>query len=68
LYVHIGFFPFKQEVYLKYELFLDSSIKIRFRNISGEKGNNPALGQKGENTDLNQKKKKVKERTIKEAQ
>lgn len=68
LYVHIGFFPFKQEVYLKYELFLDSSIKIRFRNIAGEKGSNPAVGQKGENADPNQKKKKVKERTIREAQ
>ena len=37
LYVHIGCFPFKQEIYLKYELFLDSSIKIRFRNITADK-------------------------------
>lgn len=55
-------------MYLKYELFLDSSIKIRFRNIAGEKGSNPAAGQKGENADPSQKKKKVKERTIREAQ
>ena len=32
----MGLFPFKQEVYLKYELFLDSAIKIRYRNISSD--------------------------------
>jgi hypothetical protein len=32
----MGIFPFKQELFLKYELFLDSAIKIRFRCISSD--------------------------------
>ena len=55
----MGQFPFKQEVHLKYELFLDSAIKIRYRHISTDvkvKSGTPAPS-----------KKKVKERTIREA-
>lgn len=59
LYVHLGLFPFRQEVYLKYELFLDTSIKIRFRSIA-QRG---AAGQPDQSVPL-PKKKKVKERTI----
>jgi hypothetical protein len=59
LYVHLGLFPFRQEVYLKYELFLDTSIKIRFRSIAAR---GPA-GQPDQSAPL-PKKKKVKERTI----
>ncbi len=59
LYVHLGLFPFRQEVYLKCELFLDTSIKIRFRSIV-QRG---AAGQSDQPTPL-PKKKKVKERTI----
>jgi hypothetical protein len=62
LYVHLGLFPFRQEVYLKYELFLDTSIKIRFRSIA-QRG---AAGQSAPLPPL-PKKKKVKERTIREA-
>lgn len=67
LYVHIGLFPFKQEVFLKYELFLDSAIKIRFRRIVPDKGGStPGIASK-EKGDTSSKKKKVKERTIKQA-
>ena len=58
-HVHIGIFPFKQELYLKYELFLESAIKIRYRCISADgktvKNNIPTYIQT---------KRKVKERTI----
>lgn len=64
LYVHLGLFPFKQEVYLKYELFLDASIKIRFRSIAALKKGGEAAG-KAEAAEP--KRKKVKERTIREA-
>jgi hypothetical protein len=66
LYVHLGLFPFKQELYLKYELFLDASIKMRFRSIAGQKKGEPAPGLPDHSAPL-QKKKKVKERTIREA-
>ncbi len=61
MYVHLGHFPFKHEITLKYELFLDNPIKIRYRKIFNDKQVNcdtssaPPI-----------KKKKVKERTIKE--
>jgi hypothetical protein len=64
--VHLGLFPFKQELYLKYELFLDAPIKIRFRSIAPCKKDNQAAGLT-EPAEPVQKKKKVKERTIREA-
>ncbi len=62
LYVHIGQFPFKQVVYLKYELFLDSAIKIKYRNIAAD-----GKCQKASGATSAQTRKKVKERTIREA-
>lgn len=68
LYVHIGCFPFKQEILLKYELFLDGPIKIRFRSILPEKEKGqPKDKPSAETLEPAQKKKKVKERTIREA-
>lgn len=57
----MGVFPFKQQLYLKYELFLDSAIKIRYRNIAADGKN--AKNTSAANTQAN---KKVKERTIRE--
>jgi hypothetical protein len=59
-------YPFKQELLLKYELFLDASIKIRFRSIVSQKKGDCAAGQPEQVSSL-PKKKKVKERTIREA-
>jgi hypothetical protein len=58
----MGQFPFKQVVFLKYELFLDSAIKIRYRNIATEDKKGKAGGVSNA-----QPKKKVKERTIRDA-
>ena len=60
VYVHMGQFPFPQVVHLRYELFLDSAIKIRYRNIATE----DKKGKSGAAPNV-QNKKKVKERSIK---
>jgi hypothetical protein len=60
MYVHLGHYPFKQEITLKYELFLDNPIKIRYRKILNDKQTSP-----DNNSAPPLKKKKVKERTIK---
>ncbi len=66
--MHIGCFPFKQEVQLKYELFIDHAIKIRYRNINPQQSTKTTpdntQGESGQKDWQN--KKKVKERTIKE--
>ena len=57
--MHLGMYPFKQELLLKYELFLDASIKIRFRSIVNQKKGDCAAGQPEQVNSL-PKKKKVK--------
>ena len=70
--MHLGVFPFKQEIYLKYELFLDHPIHIRFRSINNTKDPKDPKAEPG--TPLpkaeppqGKPNKKVKERDIKEA-
>ena len=60
VYVHMGLFPFAQVVFLKYELFLDGAIKIRYRNVSGEERKGKGAMAQGQT----KSKRKVKERTI----
>lgn len=66
IYIHIGLFPLKQEIFLKYELFLDSAIKIRYRKVVPY-GKEPKPMANG-NQMKQEVKKKVKERTIREAE
>lgn len=56
----MGLFPFAQVVFLKYELFLDGAIKIRYRNVSGEERKSKGAMAQGQT----KSKRKVKERTI----
>lgn len=67
VYAYLGNFPFKQEVYLKYELFLDSAIKIRFKSVNPDSGSPSGRGAAGKRVEADPLKKKVKERTIREA-
>lgn len=67
LYIYLGQFPFKQELLLKYELFLDSSIKLRYKKVINNTNQQGAESVKTTPCQERQKKKKVKERTIKYA-
>ena len=61
MHVFVGQYPFHQEIVLKYELFLDDVIQIRFRKIITD---NDPMERPSPSVP---KKKKVKERTIQEA-
>lgn len=58
--VFVGQYPFHEEILLKNELFSENHIQINYRKVIS-----PTTAPKNNSSDL--KKKKVKERTIKEA-